>query len=404
MILNSRGTQTHPKAGASRNSHTVKVFGTFPGKALATAMLTALCTLLLLAATSYGTVYALSSYVEVSVNGLQINSDVAGFIHEDRTYVPLRAIAEALGAEVSYEEDVQTAVIKTASSDIRMPVNSTTVTVNGQPMSIPAPSMVVNDRVMVPLRFVSEALDGYVVWSEAQELNGQVVNPNRASVYSPMGTKLASGIYISSLINDKNIYLEGDSEDSPSGYRNLAKPQFDGFSDTAFQQELNEELRSLMEDAEQEIVGFYQDSKEGNAEIDPVVELCDFTVISEDGGLVTVQINGHSYWGGSHGTPYLFTYMLDVNQNKRLTIKDVFQPGVDFESAIIREIYKLRASDAEDMELITEEIEEVEDDFCDFYFEDGNLIVYYPPYRLSWVIRWYVKFAIPVENIADILL
>jgi rhodanese-related sulfurtransferase len=65
-------------------------------------------TILLISAIAYA-----SPLISISVDGQKITSDVAPQLIQDRTLVPLRAIAESFGAEVKWLQDIQTVEIIT---------------------------------------------------------------------------------------------------------------------------------------------------------------------------------------------------------------------------------------------------------------------------------------------------
>lgn len=57
--------------------------------------------------------------IKITVNGQQIKTDVEAppFIYNDRTYVPLRFVAEALGADVGWDSKTKTAIINSKNNN-----------------------------------------------------------------------------------------------------------------------------------------------------------------------------------------------------------------------------------------------------------------------------------------------
>jgi len=106
----------------------------------------------------------LSSALKVTLDGRELNFDVLPIIENGRTLVPLRTIFEALGAEVSWNEETQTVTAKKGSTEIQLIIGGEAYK-NGQliPLDVPAKSF--KGRTLVPLRFVSEALGYQVNWS-----------------------------------------------------------------------------------------------------------------------------------------------------------------------------------------------------------------------------------------------
>lgn len=115
---------------------------------------------------------------------------VTAYARDGRTFVPVRFVAEKLGADVAWENDTRTVVIRRDGHTIRMTVGAHSFTVDGaeQPMDVPAeflPSSDGNSRTMVPVRFVSQALEYQVEWDQARML---VVIAPPALGWNPAGT------------------------------------------------------------------------------------------------------------------------------------------------------------------------------------------------------------------------
>ena len=90
-------------------------------------------------------------------------------IENDRTMVPLRAVFEVLNCNVKWEESSKSAVVEYGTTKIIIPANSTTAYINGKANSLDVPAKIVNDRIMIPLRFVSEAIEKTVIWDDADK-------------------------------------------------------------------------------------------------------------------------------------------------------------------------------------------------------------------------------------------
>jgi len=102
--------------------------------------------------------------IEVFLDGTAIEFDVLPQVTDGRTLVPLRAIFEALGAEVSWDAGTQTVTGTKGNTTVVLPIGSTSPTVNGQVVAIDVPGTVVNGRTLVPLRFVAESFGVHVNW------------------------------------------------------------------------------------------------------------------------------------------------------------------------------------------------------------------------------------------------
>lgn len=102
--------------------------------------------------------------IVVFVDGKRVLFDVDPFVAAGHTFVPFRAIAEALGAEVAWDEPSQTVTLRTADRTVTLRVGQSQGVVNGVETPLQAPAQMKNGRVFVPLRFVGEALGAEVTW------------------------------------------------------------------------------------------------------------------------------------------------------------------------------------------------------------------------------------------------
>jgi len=109
------------------------------------------------------------NYVNVKVYDQYIDFSSVNqwpLIENGRTMVPLRAVFEVLNCKVRWEESSKSAIVEHGTTKIIIPANSTTAYVNGKPYSLDVPAKIINDRVMIPLRFVSEAIEKTVIWDD----------------------------------------------------------------------------------------------------------------------------------------------------------------------------------------------------------------------------------------------
>ena len=94
---------------------------------------------------------------EIIVNDAKATIDAAPMIQNDRTYVPFRALAEAFGAEVAYDEATQAVTAELNGVTVVMTIGSATYTVNGEEKTMDVAPFINGSRTMVPVRFAAEA-------------------------------------------------------------------------------------------------------------------------------------------------------------------------------------------------------------------------------------------------------
>ena len=116
---------------------------------------------IVLAVTSIMTVCALSvsaassDSICVKVNGKTVSfPDQRPIIQDDRTLVPIRFVAEALGHDVEWNETDNSAVID--NGKIILYIGTNKAKINGKSVTLDVASTIIRDRTMVPLRVVAE--------------------------------------------------------------------------------------------------------------------------------------------------------------------------------------------------------------------------------------------------------
>lgn len=104
--------------------------------------------------------------ISVTVNGVNLVLNQAPVIQNGRTLVPLRAIFEALDTDVSWNDKTRTVTAVNGKTTITLKIDQNTMMKDGKTIKLDVPAQIMNSRTMVPLRAVSEALGADVDWSE----------------------------------------------------------------------------------------------------------------------------------------------------------------------------------------------------------------------------------------------
>lgn len=108
------------------------------------------------------TVFAKAPSIEI--DGKIIKTDAAPFIEKDRTFVPIRFIGEALNYKVDWNKDKKLVTIKNNDRQILMTIGDTNITVNNEKIKNDVAPLIRKDRTYVPLRFVAENMNLKVNW------------------------------------------------------------------------------------------------------------------------------------------------------------------------------------------------------------------------------------------------
>lgn len=108
---------------------------------------------------------------DIPLNGIIVNnhivySDVYPYIKNNRTYVPIRFIAEELGYDVKWDGPNKKVTMTSDGTTVELTIGSNKMMVNGKAVLLDAPAEIRDDRTFVPLRAIAEAFGEKVDYSQ----------------------------------------------------------------------------------------------------------------------------------------------------------------------------------------------------------------------------------------------
>ncbi|MUG46421.1 hypothetical protein GNP95_15640 [Paenibacillus woosongensis] len=133
--------------------------------------------------------------------------DQPPILQNGRTLVPLRGIFETLGATVHWNQTEETVTAFKGDRTIQLTIGSKQAKINEQLHNLDVAAKTVNNRTMVPLRFIGEALGEDVLWEQATRTVyiGNRVEPTTESankwiekvrdIYEDLGTQISADDY-----------------------------------------------------------------------------------------------------------------------------------------------------------------------------------------------------------------
>ncbi len=105
--------------------------------------------------------------IDVNLNGERIwMDDCLPYIKNDRTMMPMRAIFEALGATVSWDDSTKTAIGVKDGVEVKITIGENVLYKNGEAIELDCAAEITNDRTMVPVRAIGEAFGCTVTWND----------------------------------------------------------------------------------------------------------------------------------------------------------------------------------------------------------------------------------------------
>lgn len=128
--------------------------------------------------------------ITIFLNDSILYFDVEPKMINDRIMVPIRKIFESLGSTIEWDENSQTVTAIKDDKIIVATVDNSTIWINGKPIEIDISPIMINDRVLVPVRFISESLGATVEWNDLTKtviITNDNYKPNISFVSEPFG-------------------------------------------------------------------------------------------------------------------------------------------------------------------------------------------------------------------------
>ena len=166
------------------------------------------------------TVFAINAFAEGEEVIVKVDNEAVEFdqqpiiIGEGYTMVPVRAVFEKAGAEVSWDNDTETAKIVNGAYTVTIKYGDTAIYKNGERIELESPPIMENNRILIPVRAIAEAMDYSVTWDGHHNmvLLSTTGKPYRAFAFLKTGFRVledSAELFSNSEI-EQSIDLDGD--------------------------------------------------------------------------------------------------------------------------------------------------------------------------------------------------
>ena len=169
-----------------------------------------ICFLILAFLITSVTVYA-QQPIRVLLDDRQLNFDVPPTTIDGRTMVPMRVIFEELGAEIEWNASSQSITATRDDINIVLMLNATRMYINSIPFRIDAPATEINGRTFVPLRVIADAFGADVEWdgiARTASIYSPTVDIMPSSIAVGYGIQLASEMFTNTHVNTGNQRID----------------------------------------------------------------------------------------------------------------------------------------------------------------------------------------------------
>lgn len=100
----------------------------------------------------------------IEYNGKVVKTDVNPFIEDNRTFVPIRFVAETLGKNVDWNNENRVVTINDGTKTIKLTIGNKKALVNDSEVEVDVAPLIRDNRTFVPIRFVAENFDAKIGW------------------------------------------------------------------------------------------------------------------------------------------------------------------------------------------------------------------------------------------------
>ncbi len=108
--------------------------------------------------------------VKIFVDSMEVGFDVSPQLINGRTMVPLRPIFEALRTAITWDDTTETVTATKENRIVSLTIGQPTMFINGVPTEMDVAPILIDNRTLIPVRFVAEAFACIVTWDDMKNV------------------------------------------------------------------------------------------------------------------------------------------------------------------------------------------------------------------------------------------
>jgi len=165
-----------------------------------------------------GTVQAAVPDIQVIVNNSTVYAGVEPYVEKGTTMIPIKALQYIPGNSTIWNNTTQTVTVSQDGTVIKLVIGQTTATIGDRTVTLPVAPSLRSGRAMVPLRFLAEAAQAAVSWNPASRTVYVAKTPPQL-IQQANGNNLALGREAAvSMPRISKLKSYAPSDDSNAGY------------------------------------------------------------------------------------------------------------------------------------------------------------------------------------------
>lgn len=341
------------------------------------------------------------------INDTESIMDAVPFIAEGRTYVPVRYLANALGAEdklIGWDKSTGTVslafrgdnnidiILQTGSRQlVANYLNNETIEVlNSTKVSMDVTPVLRDGRIYLPARWVAEACGFAVEWDS---------NTQSVLVYTP-GTKEAptGGVSVDTQETKSTTdQLELD----------MQVPVISGMTNKALQEQINKEVLDNAMQTKSELESMYDEYAASASEFGFPAHPFQLNVSYEaytNGSVLSLVVQTYQYSGGAHGLAWRDYYNLDTKNGRQLSLQELFRDDADYINIINGEIQKQIADQKNSGQVMYFDgnmgFQSISADHP-FYIKDNHIVFCFGQYEIAPYATGMPEFQLPIDLLSQ---
>lgn len=338
--------------------------------------------------------------IGVVVDDTPILFDQPPVVIEERTMVPLRGVFESMGATVDWIPETQTIFAQRQSDVVSLQIGNGVLYRNGQEIPLEVPPQIVGERTMVPVRAVAEAFGSQVEWNN--ETRTVVIHTNKdvpieksmdlQPIHTKEGFIVNKQVYTIKKENDNGEVLANIS---------YVYPELDNPSKDVAIKKLNELfLEKAKSDGEEFLQEYGEWAEEMYGEMDgnfiPFESTRNFDVTYSKNGVISIVETVLEETGGPYPKVSFDATNYDLETGKKLLVTDIFSDSSKEWEQVVRHGF-LTLINAHPEQFFPDASKNLEENIskAGFYLTENGVVCYLNPDliapRSAGVVRFFIK-------------
>ncbi len=363
--------------------------------------------LTLVLALASSAVPAFADDIKVKLNSDTITfADQQPVIKNDRTLVPLRGVLEGMGVTVDYDDVSKTVYMYDTETTAQLTIGKPSLFVNGVEQTLDTAPEIINDRTMLPIRAVAETFGAKVGWNEETK-TVEITVPEKQVYKTTLekGTATLEASDENYYSNATEIWSVKDENGAELIDVNITYPQLNGR--TATDGSINAYIaKSAQTMAESFIEENSQLAAAEKAELKDEYRMHSIYISFEDlyhnDDILSYLATSSIYLGGAHPAAYGYGMTFDLKSGKEVSVSDVAGDNSstaisDTDRAVNYIKEQIKANPSEYMDNAADYVF-AEDAGCyGCYFGENKLIVFAAASTIKPYAEGMVKFEVPLN-------